>query len=212
METNKYLNEERYQKTKSKITRIAVIVLLIGLLAGGGLITAGIIKQSKINEKYSSDNKVKIQEQIVAERQNLIRVKDELEKDSKYNKGSIRLIEEVLDSSFNHCAFDEAKNDIYTSKYCSLKNELSSLNEFKKSFDSSESIPFYMFGGFIIVASMMIAFAIYMSTKQREILAFNAQQIMPVAKEGIDEISPSLGKVAKEITKGIKEGIKDDKE
>ena len=65
----------------------------------------------------------------------------------------------------------------------------------------------------------------YLSTKQREILAYHAQQVMPVAKEGMEKVAPTLGKVgasiakemapvygdiAKEISKGIKDGLKDE--
>ena len=50
---------------------------------------------------------------------------------------------------------------------------------------------------------MVIAFMAY----GREIAAFQAQQHIPVAKEGIEEIAPSAGVAAKEIAKGIKEGI-----
>ena len=35
------------------------------------------------------------------------------------------------------------------------------------------------------------------------------QQAMPVAKEGMEKIAPSVGEVAKEITKGIEEGKKE---
>lgn len=43
-------------------------------------------------------------------------------------------------------------------------------------------------------------------------MAFTIQQEMPIAKEGIDTMAPTFGNVAKEIAKGIKEGINDDKE
>ncbi len=41
----------------------------------------------------------------------------------------------------------------------------------------------------------------------REINAYMAQQQMPVVKEGAEKLAPTAGKVAKEITKGVKEGI-----
>ena len=81
---------------------------------------------------------------------------------------------------------------------------------------TAQYIPLYMIGGFIIAVSCMISFSIYMFIKRREILAFTAQQVMPVAQEGIEKMSPTIGKaagsVAEEITKGIKEGLKDSKE
>lgn len=72
---------------------------------------------------------------------------------------------------------------------------------------------------------LMIPLVTFFLAFRREILAFNIQQTMPVAKEGIDEMAPTIGKagasiakemapvygeVAKEISKGIKEGLKDE--
>ena len=42
---------------------------------------------------------------------------------------------------------------------------------------------------------------------RREIVTFTTQQVMPVAKEGIEKMAPTAGVVAKEVTKGIKEGL-----
>lgn len=44
----------------------------------------------------------------------------------------------------------------------------------------------------------------------RNISAYLAQQQMPLAKEGIDKMAPTIGKAAGEIAKGIKDGLKDD--
>ena len=45
---------------------------------------------------------------------------------------------------------------------------------------------------------------------QRQITAYFTQQAMPVAKEGMEKMAPSAGVAAKEIAKGIKEGLKDE--
>ncbi len=50
----------------------------------------------------------------------------------------------------------------------------------------------------------MIAVSIYTFAKRREILAFSAQQVMPVAKEGIEKMTPTVSKSVEEITRGIK--------
>lgn len=47
-------------------------------------------------------------------------------------------------------------------------------------------------------------------TKGREMIAYLAQQQMPLVKEGIDKMVPTLGKVAGVIAKGIKDGLKAD--
>lgn len=69
--------------------------------------------------------------------------------------------------------------------------------------------------GFFIFAVIGLAFVGFgaqakMLGNGREINAFFAQQQMPVAKEGIEKMAPSVGNAAKEVTKSIKEGLKDD--
>lgn len=278
MEKKEYLTEENYQKGKKKVTKIALIVLIVGILIGASIITVGLIKQGKVNSQYSEKNKAEMQlqlekekqkiiEQVEAEKPNLIKTKEEIEEkiqpiedqikslkrepftgfdDAYYarkdkieeleksmtdDKNSLSVIDKALDESFNHCQFGEAKNNNYTSKYCSLKNQLSEksmsldnldreFSDFNKDFDSFDSIPFYMIGGFIIFASCIAAGSIYMIAKRREILAFTTQQVMPVAQEGIEKMTPTVVNSTKEIakglaqgiTEGIKEGKKEDKQ
>ena len=135
---------------------------------------------------------------------------EELQKSIATDKKSISVIDDVLEDADFACFFD-GKTNSYTSKYCSLSNQLSDISsDFNKEFDSFGSIPFYMIGGFIIIATCMIAGSIYMFSKRREIAAFTAQQVMSVAKEGIDEMAPTIGNAVGEIAKGIKEGLKDE--
>ena len=64
-----------------------------------------------------------------------------------------------------------------------------------------------MFGGFICVATLMISISIIAYAKRRHILAFEAQQVMPVAQEGIEKISPTIANAAGSIAKSISQGI-----
>ena len=67
-------------------------------------------------------------------------------------------------------------------------------------------------GGFLdsVGSTLLIIGGIVMFiAHKREIMAFTTQQVMPVAKEGIEKMAPTAGVVAKEITKGIKEGLKE---
>ena len=131
------------------------------------------------------------------------------------NLKDISIIEKTLDESFDWCEFDEAKNNKQTSKYCSYKQQLENFTSFNKSFSAAKYIPFYMIGGFIIVASCMIAGVIYIFAKRREIMAFTTQQTMPVTQEVIDKMAPTVGNaagtigksLAQGITSGIKEGL-----
>ncbi|MBE6138225.1 MAG: hypothetical protein E7173_00585 [Firmicutes bacterium] len=269
MNKKEFLTEENYEKSKKKISKMALIILIIGILLGGSLIVAGLVKRSQTNNKYSEESKnakieqltaqkEQISDEVDSEKQNLITAKttlenkikpvedqikklerepftgfndayyeredkiDALEESIKADKKNIGVIDDALDESFNHCNFYEAKNNVYTSKYCSLKKQLeqktseiynveNDFSDFKKEFESHDAVPFFMFGTFIIIASGMIAFAIFMFTKRREMLAFTAQQIMPVAQEGIEKMAPTIGSamgtVGKELAKGMKDGL-----
>ena len=197
MNENKFLNEEKYQKAEKSISLIAVLVLIIGLSFGGFLIYRGIAKpaSSKVEE---------------------LRVQLETKKNELESKGivysrtaqytdaeayDLKIITGALDPSFPNCEFDEYKNNSLTREYCKAQN---SIDEFA----TTSSI---MFGVFICIASCMISFAIFMFAKRRHILAFQAQQVIPVAKEGINEMAPAAGTVAGEITKGIMKNVTKDK-
>ena len=110
----------------------------------------------------------------------------------------MKIITEALDPSFPHCNFDEYKNNSLTKEYCAAKNSTDD-------FSSGASI---MIGIFIWVVTVMISGAILMFAKRRHILAFGMQQTMPLAKEGIEKMVPTVGNAAGEIAKGITSDIK----
>lgn len=79
--------------------------------------------------------------------------------------------------------------------------------------DGSQSkFAMFVIGGFVLVFGFALAGfggqALFIG-HAREIQAFATQSTMPVAKEGMEEIAPSVGEVAKEISKGIEEGKKE---
>lgn len=226
MENKEYLSEERYQKSKMKLITAALIVLILGLLIGGSLIAKGISNSKNVNNTYTEENKkIKINnlnEQINIEKANLETKKAELQAkgltaSSIYDSGEaydLYIITEVLNPSSSNCSFDEYKNNSLTSKYCSLKKQLKEVEEidtdFEKEWNNFDSIPFYIIGAFIIIAFCFISGFIFLYAKGREIKAFAVQQDMPIAQEGIDKMAPTIGNAAKEIAKGIKDGMKDD--
>lgn len=196
------LNEGKFQKTKNKLRIIILVVWLIFIALGIFLIYKGL-------GNNSSDKLLSIENKLKEQKESLEASGLKYNTFATYSDGdlyNLKIITEVLDPSFSYCSFDEYKNNSITSEYCSLKNSNSS---FVKS-------SFLMFGGFIIIASSMFCGVLYLSIiKRREIMAYTVQQVMPVAKEGIDKISPTIakatGNIAKEVTKGIKEGLKDEK-
>lgn len=75
-------------------------------------------------------------------------------------------------------------------------------------FESSTTRMFLIFPGiFITLIGCMVRFII---ANQRNIAAYQAQQMRPIAQEGMEKMAPSAGVAAKEIAKGIKEGLQDE--
>ena len=64
MKNSQYLNEEKFQKTKRKISKIALIIFMIGCLIGGSLIFVGINKNKEVELKFSEDKKIELSNQI----------------------------------------------------------------------------------------------------------------------------------------------------
>ncbi len=198
MDKKEYLNEERYQKTKGKIKYIILVIFIIGLALGGFLIYKGV---SSTNISSKAELKAELEEK-----------KAELEeKGIVYNpfatytdkeEYDLKIITEALDPSFNNCSFDEYKNNDLTKEYCSANSATSNFSK----------MSYLMFGGFVIIASCILCGGLYLNlVKRREILAYTAQQVMPVAQEGIEKMAPSIGKVAGEIAKNIKDSDNKDK-
>lgn len=198
MDKKEYLNEERYQKTKGKIKYIILVIFIIGLALGGFLIYKGV---SGTNSSSKAELKAELEEK-----------KAELEeKGIVYNpfatytdkeEYDLKIITEALDPSFDNCSFDEYKNNDLTKEYCSANSATSNFSK----------MSYLMFGGFVIIASCILCGGLYLNlVKRREILAYTAQQVMPVAQEGIEKMAPSIGKVAGEIAKNIKDSDNKDK-
>lgn len=95
---------------------------------------------------------------------------------------------------------EEYKQNGYSKKYCDLEDEIQKDNP--KYF-------YIIFGVVTLVVIGIASLSIYITTKKREIADFGAQQIIPIVQESIDKMAPTVGNAAKEIAKGIKEGLKD---
>lgn len=198
MNKNVYLNEEKYQKIEKRLSLAALLILIIGLCVGGYFLYKGIAKpnSSKVEalQKQLDEKRKKLEDKGVV-----------YTAFTKYTDGEaydLKIITEVLDPQFDNCSFNEYKNNNITKEYCSQKNSISEFSSFS----------FIIAGVCICATSCGIAFVLFMIAKGRKVAAFTAQQMMPVAKEGMNEMAPSIGNVAKEITKGVKEGMKDDEE
>ena len=72
MENKELLNEEKYQNTKGKISKVAFIIIGVGVLIGLSLIGTGIYNNMKINERYSDKYIANVEKQIEDEKAVLV--------------------------------------------------------------------------------------------------------------------------------------------
>lgn len=233
MEKKEYLNEENYQKTKKKISKVSLIVLIAGLVIGLVLIILGVVSQNnakKTNEERYNEAYKLSQEKAAAANARLVEIANE-KKDLNEKIQTKQYECDSLSMSSSSWYADSTKCQ---REVTSLKKELSELEmeEFRLEnadytvyYDKvlpAKYIIFYVLGGIVIFMSCSIAGGIYLIAKRREIVAFTVQQAMPLAQEGIEKMAPTIGKagasiakemapvygnIAKEISKGIKDGI-----
>lgn len=214
-EKKEYLTEKNYNKGKKIIMLIALLVLVVGLTIGGLLIYKG------INEKQKIDNTTN--EQAEKDKQRLKEIeteKEELNKkisDKKYECDSIKMGTDSWFEKSNKCdnevlSLEEQVDELESEEFDLEKTDY----EFDKKFNSVGSTRYFMFGVFIIIATLIISLSIFMFAKRREIMAFGMQQTMPLAQEGIEKMAPTVGNaagtIAKDVAAGIKEGINSNQE
>ena len=234
------LNEEKYEKSKKKITIISLVVFIITLLVGCSLIALGIIKTNtskkdaeKINQERYNAAYQESQNQIAQAEQRLKEIASEkealnLQYDAKEQEcDSLDKFAGDWFSKVNQCEREASRikskiNDLDTEER-KLNNK--NYNVYYDKVEAKNYIPLSVFGGVIIFIGGIISLSIYLMAKRRDISAFAIQQSMPLAQEAIskmaptigdagktviDKVGPSIGNAAGSIAKGIKEGLKDD--
>ena len=216
-EKKELLNEERHQKVKGVIAKVALIIVIVGVLIGGSLIATGVTKmnaqKAEYTEKYGT---VEDMEKEVEDIENqLVPLKAEKNKEFKANGFSEKYYE--LDRKIEK--LEDRKIELESEVY---KQE----NGFGR-LDDQKFVPLFIIGAFIIIASCMVGGAVFMFSKRREMMAYMVQDTLPLVEEAapkvakigtktVKEVMPDLkdiakdmapmyGDVAKEISKGIKE-------
>lgn len=214
MENNKYLSEEKYQRTSKKLRKIALTILIVGISISAILVGRGLYQRSIIPKQIETE-KEKLEVKLVELENKVQPILDEVKKlervaftgfDEEYYQRKDKIVElnnsirkeqqQIVDiKSYleNGSCFD----DEVTNTVCSLEDKLN-----RNALFYIPAIPVTMF-------SLMLSLMLFVTSKRREIAAFGAQQMMPIAKEGIDEMTPTVGNAAKEIAKSIKQGIND---
>jgi len=110
MEEKEYLSEEKYRKTKKKLRRIALSILIIGIISGLILIGIGIYINTTRDKSVINDIRVQIDKEITDNGVSLkyYELRDELDKEEdKYNSceqfyaiGSVVIVLSCLISTY----------------------------------------------------------------------------------------------------------------
>lgn len=222
MEKKEYLNEEWYQGVKKKITRISLVIFLVGIVIGGSLIGYGIYKQNnakKVNDERYKEAYKQSKESVAKAESRLKEIENEISTlNSEYNAknqecDSLDMTASDWYTKVNQCHRDAAAiktkiNDLESEQF-QLKN--ADYTVYYDKINSNKYIIFYFLGAGVFVMFGIAALVVYVIAKKREITAFTIQQSMPVAKEAIDKMAPTVGSAAGEIAKGITEGIEEGK-
>ena len=229
-----YLNEESYQQAKKKIIKIALIVLIIGVLIGTTLIICGNVMAHKngtvnLDLNNNANKSQRAEEEIQKDIDELENQIGDLELEIEtltQENDNLFINGESTSEQYKENASKIKKDEI---EIKSLKNKLSKFNDEMDSIDSTMNNNIDQFEGifnkaatsiaqakykmvsnigiFIIILSVLIAGGIYIFAIRREILAFKTQQVMPVAQEGIEKMAPTIGNATGTITQGIAKGV-----
>lgn len=222
MEKKEYLNEEWYQGVKKKITRISLIIFLVGVVVGGLLIGFGIYKQNdakRINNERYNDAYKQSKDNVVKAESRLKEIETELNNlNSQYDAKSQECNSMDMTAADWYSKNTQCQREVsnINSKINELKSEQFQLKNqdytvYYDKVNSNKYVIFYFLGIGAFIMFGVAALVVYFIAKKREIAAFTIQQSMPIAKEAIDKMAPTVGNAAGEIAKGITEGIKEGK-
>ena len=226
MNSNEYLNEERYQKTNKKLFFIGIIIIIVGITAAMIILIPKVVNGTK-------NNKEQLQQKLNQLKPSLEKRYQELKSngvneswDYKNKDGyEMYLINIAMDPTYEKCEYSSGYSDNETTReYCKIKADLyDANNSFANGRIMFSLVPALM----LLMPCLGIGLMLIMTSKRRNIAAYYVQQTMPVAKEGIEKMAPTIGKVgssvakemapaygeiAKEVGKGLKEGMKDEEE
>ena len=222
MESKEFLNEENYNRANKKIKKIALAILVAGLLIGGSLVAFGFIRRAdaeRINTERAEAAQAEVDRKVAAAKQRLEDIESEVaslqsQYDTKSQEcDSLNMRDSDWYTKVNQCHREASS---ITSKINDLKSEQFQLEHatYTVRYDKvgeETYIPFFFIGGFVIIASAMISFSVWFFTKRRALMAYGIQSTMPVAHEAAiktaDKLTPTASKAAGEIAGSVAEGI-----
>ena len=201
---NEYLNEQNYQKSKKKLSVVGIAILLVGCIIGCCIIGVGCFKMNGVNaESLEIKPASVVQEEIDALNEEIIPLKAKMHQEFSENAYS---------EEYYRTEYELEKKE---AELVELESELQKIEsgyyDAMVRMEKYKYIPLTLLGGFVVIVSLMIFGVATLLAKRREIVAFTTQQVMPIAKEGAETMASTASAFAKEVAKGVKEGI-DEKE
>ena len=184
MKKESYLSEEKYQQSKNKISQIAKTILIIGVCLGAFLIIMGIIKINK-NASNQDNNQTEIsvvdlKSQVDALEEDLIPLQAQKSTEFKSNGFSelyYRLDKEIKDKKEE---ISELESQIWKieSGYNDTFNNANNIRT------KAGAMPYFMFGGFIIVAEHILQCCFPLDGVKN--ISQAAKVCMPLAQQLVD--------------------------
>ena len=201
---NEYLNEQNYQKSKKKLSVVGIVILLVGCIIGCCIIGVGCFKMNGVNaESLGIKSASVVQEEIDALNEEIIPLKAKMHQESSENAYSEEYYRTEYELEKKEAELVELESE--------LRKIESGYYDTMVRMAKSKHIPLTLLGGFVIIVSLMLFGVATLLAKRREIVAFTTQQVMPIAKEGAETMASTASAFAKEVAKGVKEGL-DEKE
>lgn len=142
-EKKEFLTEENYERGKKKVMRLALIVLVIGILIGGSLIAIGVIKSNEIKKANEQIAEQIRQEAKQKEEANKKRTADEVQADINSLQSQIDTLESEI-SNLNNEQQKILRDDMgFSDRYYAKKTEIESkrreLSKLKSQLSNYES-------------------------------------------------------------------------
>ena len=196
MEKKEYLDEKKYKRTSNiflfmgiGFMLVAAVVLLVALfpmISGKEEALSRQLEQLRpgLEERYAELEAMGAEEST----------------DYKDKEGfEMEQIGIALNPKYKYCeqVSTYAKNDT-TREYCDIKSQIYDINE-----------PFRKIVGalFVVLPCFGIGLALLIFAKRRNMMAYGIQQVMPVAQEAVEKMTPTIAKSAGRVAKGVKEGM-----
>lgn len=223
-EKKEFLDENKYQKASKSLFYAGIGLIILGIVLFILIFIPKITSGTKTNKTQLQQQLNQLQPAL-ENRYAQLKANGVMESSDYKNKDGyeMKLIDIALNPTYGKCEHSSVYSDNNTTReYCKIKGQL---------YDADHS---FSNGGimFSLVPALMalmpclaIGGMLILTSKRRNIMAYTMQQTMPVAQEGIEKMAPTIGKagasiakemapvygeIAKEIGKGIKEGMRDE--